>query len=236
MSCFDSLILIFLGGDGGILREVTKHGSVEEIVHVEIDEGVIHASKQFFPTMAEAFSDKRLKLTIADAVGYVKDAPENYFDVIIVDSSDPDGPAEKLFSKEFYQNASRILTEKGIMASQGECLWIHQELMQGMRKMVLPPEEKGDVFMPEGNAQVSDSQSYRYFRSAEYASIQVPTYPCGQICAFVLSKNNETCELPVRRCVGEEAKKMRYYSSRMHAAAFVLPVFLEEKLGIRRDD
>ena len=108
-------VLIVGGGDGGILREVCKHNCVEEIVQCEIDEGVIEASKKFFPTISNSFQDKRLKLIIGDAVHYVIDeAEDESFDVIIVDSSDPDGPAEKLFSEEFYKNASRILT-KGII-------------------------------------------------------------------------------------------------------------------------
>ena len=107
-------VLIVGGGDGGILREVCKHKCVEEIIQCEIDEGVVEASKKFFPNISKSFQDARLKLIIGDAVNYViEEAIDESFDVIIVDSSDPDGPAEKLFSEEFYKNASRILT-KGI--------------------------------------------------------------------------------------------------------------------------
>ena len=105
-------VLIVGGGDGGILREVCKHDCVEDIVQCEIDEGVVKASKKFFPTISKSFDDTRLTLIIGDAVNYVIEKVEDEsFDVIIVDSSDPDGPAEKLFSEEFYKNASRILTE-----------------------------------------------------------------------------------------------------------------------------
>ena len=105
-------VLIVGGGDGGILREVCKHHCVEEIVQCEIDCAVIEASKKFFPEMSKSFDDKRLKLIIADAVTYViEEALNESFDVIIVDSSDPVGPAEKLFSDDFYKNACRILTK-----------------------------------------------------------------------------------------------------------------------------
>ena len=88
---------------------------MEEIVQCEIDEGVIEASKKFFPTISKSFQDKRLNLIICDAVNYViEEAKNESFDVVIVDSSDPDGPAEKLFSEEFYKNAARILT-KGVI-------------------------------------------------------------------------------------------------------------------------
>jgi len=201
-------VLIVGGGDGGILREVAKHACVEKIVHVEIDEGVVNASKKYFPEIAKAFSDPRLELRIADAFAYCNSAESASFDVIIVDSSDPVGPADKLFSPEFYKNASRLLTENGVMASQGECLWIHRELMKGM------VETNGKPF----------------FANVEYASMQVPTYPCGQISAFICGKSAGSCEIP-RRFPAQDFE-FRYYTPRMHTAAFVLPAFLEKELGI----
>merc|ERR1712061_575126 len=179
-----------------------------KVVQCEIDEGVVNASKKFFPTIAESFEDPRLELVIRDAVHYVENCAPNSFDVIIVDSSDPVGPAEKLFSLEFYRNAQKLLTVDGVMASQGECLWIHQDLMCDMVKTNGQP-----------------------FASVEYASIQVPTYPCGQISVFMVSKNRpEGCAKPVREPTAEMINKMRYYSKRMHEAAFVLPAFMERKL------
>lgn len=100
------------------------------------------------------------------------------------------------------------------MATQGECIWIHQKLMQEMIKV-----------------------NGRHFRSAEYASIQVPTYPCGQISAFVLSKSRETCSIPVRLLRADEnngnenkGMHLRYYTSKMHEAAFVLPAFVQNNI------
>lgn len=111
-------ILIVGGGDGGMLREVCKHECVKSITMVEIDEGVCNASKRFFPSLSSAFGDPRVTLKIQDAVKFVQDCKENSYDVIIVDSSDPVGPAEKLFSPEFYARAHKLLTKDGVMATQ----------------------------------------------------------------------------------------------------------------------
>jgi spermidine synthase len=204
-------VLIVGGGDGGILREVAKHSCVEKIVHVEIDNGVVEAAKAHFPTVSKAFTDPRLELRIADAADFVATAEAASFDVIIVDSSDPVGPADKLFCPEFYKNASRLLSENGVMASQGECLWIHRTLMKEM------VETNGKPF----------------FANVEYASMQVPTYPCGQISAFVCSKQPGSCQVPRR--FATSGCEFRYYTPRMHAAAFVLPAFLEKELGLYKE-
>ena len=111
-------VLIVGGGDGGMLREVCKHDCVKAITMVEIDEGVCNASKRFFPSVSCAFNDPRVTLKIQDAVQFVQDCEEGTFDVIIVDSSDPVGPAEKLFSPEFYARANKLLTKDGVMATQ----------------------------------------------------------------------------------------------------------------------
>ncbi|CAJ1387202.1 unnamed protein product [Effrenium voratum] len=137
---------------------------------------------------------------------------ENSYDVIIVDSSDPVGPAEKLFSKEFYVNAHRILKPGGVVCSQGECVWLNEGLIATMVK------DYGACFA-----------------SAEYASIQVPTYPSGQIGAFLARKatasgGEVSCRHPRRE---PEAMELRYYTPEMHAAAFALPAFLKRRLEVQ---
>jgi len=199
-------VLIVGGGDGGIARECLKHPSVEKITQVEIDEAVPRVCKQYFPTLACSFSDPKVELKIEDAVKYVAECPPGQYDVVIVDSSDPDGPADKLFTPEFYRNVSRLLTPEGVLSAQGECFWIHEHIMK-------PLLETGKEI----------------FSSAEYATIQVPTYICGQICAFVLSKSRKSCSTPVREV---DTTNLRYYSAKMHAASFVLPLFVEKKLGL----
>mmetsp|Transcript_27331 Transcript_27331/g.63726 ORF Transcript_27331/g.63726 Transcript_27331/m.63726 type:complete len:302 (+) Transcript_27331:83-988(+) len=204
-------VLIIGGGDGGVLREVCKHDCIEKATMCEIDEGVVNASKKFFPEISCGFSHPKANLIIGDGVGFAVDAAENTYDVIIVDSSDPVGPAEKLFSEEFYINAARILKPGGVMCTQGECLWVHSELIESLLK-----------------------DNGKHFASAEYASIQVPTYPSGQIGAFLARKAftdtslDASCRVP-RRSV-PEGMPLRYYSAEMHSAAFALPAFLRKRL------
>eukprot|EP00931_Biecheleriopsis_adriatica_P054276 TRINITY_DN31921_c0_g1_i2.p1 TRINITY_DN31921_c0_g1~~TRINITY_DN31921_c0_g1_i2.p1 ORF type:complete len:308 (-),score=55.46 TRINITY_DN31921_c0_g1_i2:17-940(-) len=210
-SCDQPLqVLIIGGGDGGVLREVIKHECVERVTWCEIDGDVIEASKQYLPKISAAVGDPKVKLLVGDGVAFAQDSKDNTFDVIIVDSSDPVGPAEKLFSKEFYANAHRILKPGGVICSQGECLWNNEDLIVTMT-----------------------SDFGACFETAEYASIQVPTYPAGQIGAFLARKSGGTglpsCRQP-RRPV-PDGMELRYYSQEMHAAAFALPAFLQRRLG-----
>jgi spermidine synthase len=205
-------VLIVGAGDGGVLREVCKHQAVEKIVQCEIDEGVINASKRFFPSVAKCYTgEPRYTLNIQDAVKYIEEVEAGSVDVIIVDSSDPVGPAEGLFSPAFYEKAHRALAPGGILCCQGECLWIHAELINQMCEVNAKP-----------------------FESCEYASIQIPTYPCGQIGAFLCQKAQEglaaSCRRPRRTCDIEE---LRYYTAEMHEAAFVLPKFVKDKIKMR---
>lgn len=204
-------VLIIGGGDGGVLREVVKHKCMEKVTMCEIDGGVIEAAKQYFPSVSCAFEDPKVNLIVRDGVGFAEKAADCTYDAMIIDSSDPVGPAEKLFSKEFYQNAHRILKPGGVLCSQGECLWVHADLIENMLR---------DFGAP--------------FASAEYASIQVPTYPSGQIGAFLARKafasstDAPTCQTPAREVPSD--MELRYYSSEMHSAAFALPAFIKRRL------
>ncbi|CAK9033716.1 unnamed protein product [Durusdinium trenchii] len=207
-SCEPTQVLIVGGGDGGILREVVKHSCVEKVTWCEIDGDVVDAAKQFMPSVAKAIGNPKVELLVGDGVAFAEKSKDNSFDVIIVDSSDPVGPAEKLFSKEFYVNAERILKPGGVICSQGECLWLNEELIATM---------------------VQDYGAC--FASAEYATIQVPTYPSGQIGAFMArkrgGKGEVSCRWPVRE---PKDMELRYYTPEMHAAAFALPAFLQRRL------
>eukprot|EP00930_Biecheleria_cincta_P072560 TRINITY_DN5993_c0_g1_i1.p1 TRINITY_DN5993_c0_g1~~TRINITY_DN5993_c0_g1_i1.p1 ORF type:complete len:326 (+),score=66.19 TRINITY_DN5993_c0_g1_i1:30-980(+) len=202
-------VLVIGGGDGGVVREVVKHGCVEKVVWCEIDGDVVEASRTYLPKISVRADDPKVELLVGDGVAFAENAKDNSYDAIIVDSSDPVGPAEKLFSKEFYENAHRILRPGGVICSQGECLWNNEDLIVTMSK------EYGACYA-----------------SAEYASMQVPTYPAGQIGAFLARKSggagSPSCRIP-RRSVPADME-LSYYSSEMHAAAFALPAFLQKKL------
>ncbi|XP_005873540.1 PREDICTED: spermidine synthase-like [Myotis brandtii] len=112
-------VLIIGGGDGGVLREVVKHSSVESVVQCEIDEDVIQVSKKFLPSMAIGYSSSKLTLHVGDGFEFMKQN-QDAFDVIITDSSDPMGPAESLFKESYYQLMKTALKEDGILCCQGE--------------------------------------------------------------------------------------------------------------------
>ncbi len=113
-------VLVIGGGDGGTIREVLSHREVEQVVMVEIDHVVVDASKQYLPSIGRAWDDPRLDLRIADGIEYVKNAPASSFDVVLLDHSDPVGPAEGMFNAAFYKDCHRVLTDKGVLAMQSE--------------------------------------------------------------------------------------------------------------------
>nr|XP_021522163.1 spermidine synthase-like [Aotus nancymaae] len=158
-------VLIIGGGDGGVLREVVKHPSVESVVQCEIDEDVIQVSKKFLPGMAVGYSSSKLTLHVGDGFEFMKQN-QDAFDVIITDSSDPMGPAESLFKESYYQLMKTALKEDGVLCCQGECQWLHLDLIKEMRQFC---------------------QSL--FPVVAYAYCTIPTYPSGQIGFMLCSKN-----------------------------------------------
>jgi len=204
-------VLIVGGGDGGVLREVVKHSCVEKATMCEIDGGVVEAAKKFFPKQNTGFAHPKADLQIGDGLAFAKAAADETYDVIVVDSSDPVGPAEGLFSPEFYANAHRILKPGGLLCCQGECLWVHADLIETVLRDNLAP-----------------------FAGVEYASMQVPTYPSGQIgCvlgrkAYADGSKKVSCQNPVRPVPGD--MDLHYYTEEMHPAAFALPAFLKKRL------
>ncbi|KAF2534596.1 hypothetical protein F2Q70_00030883, partial [Brassica cretica] len=107
-------VLVIGGGDGGVLREVARHASVEHIDMCEIDKMVVDVSKQFFPNVAIGFEDPRVNLVIGDGVAFLNNAAVGSYDAVIVDSSDPIGPAKELFEKPFFQSVARALRPGGV--------------------------------------------------------------------------------------------------------------------------
>mmetsp|Transcript_6151 Transcript_6151/g.22621 ORF Transcript_6151/g.22621 Transcript_6151/m.22621 type:complete len:244 (-) Transcript_6151:2329-3060(-) len=117
-------VLVVGGGDGGVLRELSRYDSLEHIDICEIDEGVINAAKKYFPKVACGFEDPRVHVHIADGVAFVKQQTAEY-DAIIVDSSDPIGPAQALFERPFYTYMHNALKPGGVVCTQGESVWLH---------------------------------------------------------------------------------------------------------------
>jgi len=198
-------VLVIGGGDGGVLREIARHDCVVEMDICEIDEMVIEVSKRFLPEMAVGFDDDRVSVHIADGAEFIKER-EGYYDVIIVDSSDPIGPGEALFQSPFYEKMKAALKSDGIIATQGESFMLHGEVVKSLMKVC-------------GNL----------FKYAFYAYMLVPTYPGGHIgtCVCGMSRNPRT---PVRTLPPEVQSQLRYYNADIHKAAFVLPEFARRLL------
>lgn len=126
-------VWIIGGGDCGTLKEVLKHPSIEQAVQIDIDERVTRLSELYFPELCESNHDPRADLKFIDGIKWVKDAAPDSVDIIIVDSTDPVGPAEGLFSAAFYRNCFACLTENGMVVQQSESALFHLKLIGEMR-------------------------------------------------------------------------------------------------------
>ncbi|KAI5807771.1 Spermidine/spermine synthase [Pyronema omphalodes] len=202
-------VLVIGGGDGGVLREVVKHECVEEAILCDIDEAVIRLSKQYLPHMAAGFEHPKTTVHVGDGFKFLEDY-KNTFDVIITDSSDPDGPAEALFQKSYFELLSAALKEGGVITTQAENQWLHLKLITELKK-----------------------SCREVFPTVEYAYTTIPTYPSGQIGFMVCSKDaNRDVSKPLRSLPEEEEnKRYRYYNSKIHEASFVLPNFAKLALA-----
>ncbi|GMA57503.1 spermidine synthase [Alicyclobacillus sacchari] len=195
-------VLVVGGGDGGIIREVIKHPSVERAVLAEIDGRVIEASKTYFPQIAAGLSDPRVDVQVVDGIRYVEEHPGE-FDVILIDSTDPVGPAVGLFSKSFYESVFAALKPDGLMAAQTESPFVNQELIRRVY---------GDVA--------------RTFPIAKLYLAFVPTYPTGMWSFTMGSKTHRPEDVKAVR-----VEDTKYYNLGIHHAAFALPNFAKELVG-----
>lgn len=203
-------VLIIGGGDGGMLREVLRHKTVEHVTMVEIDSAVIEMAKEYLPNhSAGAFDDKRAQVTIADGMDYVRDTDQR-FDVIISDSTDPIGPGEVLFSDDFYAQCKRILNEGGVIATQNGVPFFQIDEVKNTHKRM--------------SAHFSDQTFY---------SAAVPTY-YGGIMTFAWGTDNaalrETSLAELQTRYRAAGFKTRYYSPAIHQASFALPQYVQDAI------
>jgi spermidine synthase len=199
-------VLVIGGGDGGVLREIARHKCVEEITLCEIDGDVIDVSKKYLPSLAKGYDDPRVTVKIMDGAKFMGENKAS-FDVIITDSSDPVGPASVLFETPFYNAMYACLREGGIVCTQGECIWLHLDLVAPLVTSI--------------------KQSYS---SVEYAYTSIPSYPSGQIGFIVATKGRGGCKEPSRSPDDEMQAALRYYTPEIHKASFVLPAFAQRAI------
>lgn len=195
-------VVIIGGGDCGTLREVLKHPGVRHALQVDIDERVTRLSEQYFPELCEANHDPRAELYFGDGIQWMKDAEPGSVDLVIVDSTDPIGPAEGLFSKAFYRDCHRALGETGLVVQQSESPLLHYEsIIQPMHKAM---REAG----------FSDSISLQFPQ---------PVYPSGWWTATLAGKR------PVTEFREADARAKpfatRYYNAAIHRGALAQPEF-----------
>ncbi|KAG8080835.1 hypothetical protein GUJ93_ZPchr0007g4133 [Zizania palustris] len=203
-------VLVIGGGDGGVLREVSRHSSVEQIDLCEIDKMVVEVSKEFFPHLAVGFDDPRVSLHIGDGVAFLKNAPEGTYDAVIVDSSDPIGPAQELFEKPFFQSVARALRPGGVVCTQAESIWLHMHIIEDI---------------------VANCRQV-FKGSVNYAWTTVPTYPSGVIGFMLCSTEGPTVDFqhPVFNIEDDvystkSKGPLKFYNSEIHSASFCLPSF-----------
>jgi len=201
-------VLIIGGGDCGTLREVLKHKSVHHVDQVELDERVTRVAEQFFPLLCESNSDPRARLHFADGIKWVADAKPESYDVIIVDSTDPVGPAAGLFSETFYRDCLRALSYRGVLVGQSESPLFHAELI------------------------VTVHGALRAAGFADIATLTLPpcTYPSGWWSATLARKNGRATDFR-ESDAGSRTFVTRYYNASVHRAGFALPQYLIEALA-----
>lgn len=205
-------VLVIGGGDGGTVREILRHEGVEKVTMVEIDAEVINSCKEFLPNIAAAFDNPKLELLVDDGIAFAKNAAANTYDLIIVDGSDPVGPAEGLFSVSFYQNCYNALKEGGILVAQGESPKFNEKAFSELNFTL-----RG-IFGKE-NAPVS-----LFF---------VPTYPTG-MWSFQYGLKGATHPKSVTNTTEidafVDAKGLRYYNADVHVGSFATPNFVKALL------
>ncbi|GAE33591.1 polyamine aminopropyltransferase [Halalkalibacter akibai] len=194
-------VLVVGGGDGGVIREVLKHPSVEKATLVEIDGKVIEYSKKYLPTIAGALDDARVDVQVDDGFMHIAKA-ENQYDVIMVDSTEPVGPAAKLFEKGFYEGISKALKDDGIFVAQTDNPWFHKELISKVY-----------------------SDVKEIFPITRLYTANIPTYPSGLWTFTIGSKKHDPLAVEESRFHEIESK---YYTKELHKACFALPKFVAD--------
>ena len=204
-----SRVLIIGGGDGGTAREVLRYPHIQKIDMVEIDEMVVRLCKQHLPQTAVAFGNPRLNLMIGDGLAFVRDAADNSYDLILVDSTDPVGPGEGLFTREFYSNCFRVLSDKGIMVNQQEGAFYPTDIYE----------------MRRAHGKIAAT-----FPIAEIYGFNIPSYASGYWYFGFASKQLHPLNDQQAERWQAFGLDTRYYNRDIHRAAFALPSYVQARL------
>ena len=199
-------VLIIGGGDGGCLEEVLKH-PVDRVTMIELDQGVVDLARQHLGMICgQAFDDPRTELRIEDGAKFLVET-DRRFDLIIIDSTDPVGPGEVLFSQEFYGNCRRCLTPTGILITQN-----------------------GVPFIQGGEFSASAKAFAQLFRYPGFYFAAVPTYMGGSMAFGCASQGTDAGDVPMQELNARQTARgleLRYYSAAVHVGAFAMPPYLQ---------
>jgi spermidine synthase len=208
-----SRVLIIGAGDGGVLRRVLQHANVTQAVMVEIDGEVIRLAREFLPGIgATAWDNPRAQVIVGDGIEYVRNAPDACFDAIIVDSTDPIGVGEVLFTDEFYANCARILSDGGLIVNQ--C---------------------GVPFMQADELRETSLRRARFFPHVSAYVAAVPTYVGGLMTLGIAAKQPGLHAVPAatireRASAAGVLGHTRFWTPDVHVGAFALPPYIAEQL------
>jgi spermidine synthase len=201
-------ILVIGAGDGGTIRELIRYKTVEHIDMVEIDEEVVKACKEYMPSLSVGLSDERVHLYFEDGLKFVRSKKDEY-DLIIVDSTDPFGPGEGLFTKEFYGNCYTALNAEGILVNQHESVY-YSSYADSMKR---------------AHKRIKES-----FPVARVYQAHIPTYPSGHwLFGFASKKYDPITDLDADKW-NQLGLKTKYYNTDLHVGAFAIPNYVKEQL------
>ena len=199
-------VLVIGGGDGGTVREVLKHDTVEKVILCEIDGMVIDVCKKYLPTIAGELDNPKVEILVEDAIEYIK-TKKDEFDIILIDSTDPMGPGEGLFTEEFYTNVKNSLKKGGIVVAQSESPVVNKEEIKKMYTLLK-----------------------KVFPITSTFTSSVPTYPGGYWAWAFCSETVEPLSyIDEKRCEAI-TKTCKIYNKEYHQARFALPNFLKNLL------
>lgn len=201
-------VLVIGAGDGGTIRELTRYESIERIDMVEIDERVIEVCKEYIPQTACKLDDNRISFFFEDGLKFVRNK-ENEYDLIIVDSTDPFGPGEGLFTKEFYGNCYKALREDGILVNQHESPYYeyHARAMKDAHEKMI-----------------------KVFPINKVYQAHIPSYPSGHWLFGFASKKYDPIKNLNKDAWNSLGIKTKYYNTDLHVGCFALPNYVKEML------
>jgi spermidine synthase len=200
-------IVVIGGGDCGCVKEILKH-PVKSVTQIELDERVTRVSEEYFPELCESNNDPRAKFEFTDGIEWMKRADDATLDVIIIDSTDPVGPAAGLFSTEFYQQCFRALTENGVLVAQSESPLFHEHIIHDVHQNM-------------------NAAGFSHRALLQFAQC---TYPSGWWTASLASKTVSPADFR-DDAARQKNFETTYYNADIHRAAMAKPEFLRKKLA-----